>query len=89
MDLFLDTLPVRARRRATMGTLLTSIFIYAVLAWFGAKSAYQPWLFDDVTMSPPHLKTWPAGAAITLGSSSSASIPSCSASSWCAWSRSG
>jgi TRAP-type C4-dicarboxylate transport system permease small subunit len=67
MDLVLDSLPPRAKRGATMGTLLISIFVCSILAWFGFKSGYQLWLYDDVTMSPPYFKTWPAGAAIALG----------------------
>ncbi|MDP2334135.1 MAG: TRAP transporter small permease [Reyranella sp.] len=67
MDLALDMLPTNARRRAVMMTLLVSIFICSVLAWFSAKNGYQLWLYDDVTMSPPYFKTWPTGAAITLG----------------------
>ncbi len=67
MDLVLDSLPPRTRRRATVGTLLISIFVCAVLAWFSAKNAYQLWLYDDVTMSPPYYKTWPTGASVALG----------------------
>jgi TRAP-type C4-dicarboxylate transport system permease small subunit len=67
MDLVLDTLAPGARRYALMGTLLVSIFICAVLAYFSFKNAYQLWLYDDVTMSPPYFKTWPSGAAIPLG----------------------
>jgi TRAP-type C4-dicarboxylate transport system permease small subunit len=67
MDLLLDALAPGARRYATMATLLVSIFVCAVLAYFSFKSAYQLWLFDDVTMSPPYFRTWPAAAAIPLG----------------------
>ena len=67
MDLVLDSLPPVGRRYAEMGTLLISIFICAVLAYFSFKNAYQLWLYDDVTMSPPYFKTWPSGAAIPLG----------------------
>jgi TRAP-type C4-dicarboxylate transport system permease small subunit len=67
MDLVLDSLAPRARRYATMGTLLASLFICAVLAWFSARNAWQLWQFDDVTMSPPYFKTWPSGAAIVVG----------------------
>jgi TRAP-type C4-dicarboxylate transport system permease small subunit len=67
MDLALDMLAPRIRRYALMGTLLISIFICAVIAWFSAKMAYQLWLYDDVTMSPPYFKTWPSGAAIVVG----------------------
>ena len=61
--------PVARERAATreMATLLISIFICSVLAFFSFKNAYQLWLFDDVTMSPPYFKTWPSGAAIPLG----------------------
>lgn len=67
MDLVLDALPPRGRRIATMGTLLLSIFICAVLAFFSSKNALQLYRFDDVTMSPPYFKTWPSGAAIAIG----------------------
>jgi TRAP-type C4-dicarboxylate transport system permease small subunit len=67
MDLVLDALSPRARRYAEMGTLLISIFICAVLAYFSFKNALQLWRFNDVTMSPPYFKTWPSGAAIPLG----------------------
>jgi TRAP-type C4-dicarboxylate transport system permease small subunit len=67
MDLVLDSLPRGGRRYAEMVTLLVSIFICSVLAYFSAKNAYQLWLYDDVTMSPPYFKTWPSGAAIPLG----------------------
>jgi TRAP-type C4-dicarboxylate transport system permease small subunit len=67
MDLVLDMLTPGARRCAEIGTLLISIFVCAVLAYFSFKNAYQLWLYDDVTMSPPYFKTWPSGAAIPLG----------------------
>jgi TRAP-type C4-dicarboxylate transport system permease small subunit len=67
MDLVLDALPPAVRRYAEMATLLVSILICAVLALFSYRNAYQLWLYDDVTMSPPYFKTWPAAAAIPLG----------------------
>ncbi|WP_422002076.1 TRAP transporter small permease [Reyranella sp.] len=67
MDLALDLMPEAGRRRATIATLLISIFVCAVLAWFSAKNAWQLWVYDDVTMSPPYYKTWPTGAAVALG----------------------
>jgi TRAP-type C4-dicarboxylate transport system permease small subunit len=67
MDLLLDSLAPGVRRYATMATLLVSIFVCAVLAYFSFKAAYQLWLYDDVTMSPPYFRTWPAAAAIPLG----------------------
>ena len=67
MDLVLDSLSPGAQRYARMGTLLISIFVCAILAWFSFKNTRQLWLYDDVTMSPPYFKTWPAGASIALG----------------------
>lgn len=67
MDLVLDALPSTARRYATMGTLLISVVLCAILAYFSFKHAYQLWVYDDVTMTPPYFPTWPSGAAITLG----------------------
>lgn len=67
MDLVLDALPQRARRIAEMATLVVSIFICAVLAYFSFKHARQLWEYDDVTMTPPYFKTWPSAAAIPLG----------------------
>jgi TRAP-type C4-dicarboxylate transport system permease small subunit len=67
MDLVLDSLAPNARRYALMATLLFSIFVCAVMAYFSFKAAYQLWLYDDVTMTPPYIRTWPAAAAIPLG----------------------
>jgi TRAP-type C4-dicarboxylate transport system permease small subunit len=67
MDLLLDALTPAARRWAEVATLLVSIFVCAVLALFSFRNAYQLWLYDDVTMSPPYFKTWPAAAAIPVG----------------------
>ena len=67
MDLLTDMLPPRAQFYASVITRLTSIFICAVIGYFSFKNAHQLWLYDDVTMSPPYVKTWPAAAAIPLG----------------------
>jgi TRAP-type C4-dicarboxylate transport system permease small subunit len=67
MDLVLDMLPPKSRHYATMAALLISIFICAVLAYFSAKNALQLWQYDDVTMTPPYVKTWPSAASIPLG----------------------
>jgi TRAP-type C4-dicarboxylate transport system permease small subunit len=67
MDLLLDSLSPAARRYAEMATLLISIFVCSVLAFFSFKNAYQLWYFDDVTMTPPYFKTWPSAAAVPLG----------------------
>ena len=67
MDLVLDALAPAARRYATVGTLLISLLVCAVLAYFSFKHAYQLWLYDDVTMTPPYFPTWPSAAAIPLG----------------------
>jgi TRAP-type C4-dicarboxylate transport system permease small subunit len=67
MDLVLDALAPTPRRYATMFTLLVSVVLCAILAFFSFKHAYQLWVYDDVTMTPPYLPTWPSGAAITLG----------------------
>ncbi|MBI2206395.1 MAG: TRAP transporter small permease [Candidatus Rokubacteria bacterium] len=67
MDLVLDALSPAARRYATMATLLVSILVCAILAYFSGKNALQLWAYDDVTMTPPYFKTWPAAAAIPLG----------------------
>lgn len=67
MDLVLENLAPGARRRATMATLLISIFVCAILAYFGYKNALQLFTYDDVTMSPPYFHTWLSAAAIALG----------------------
>lgn len=67
MDLVLNALGPAARRYATAGTLLFSIAICSILAYFSGKNAYQLWLYADVTMTPPYFRTWPAAAAIPLG----------------------
>jgi len=67
MELLLDALAPEARRYTNMAVLFVSIFICAVIAFFGLKNAIQLWRFDDVTMSPPYFRTWPSAAAIPLG----------------------
>jgi TRAP-type C4-dicarboxylate transport system permease small subunit len=67
MELVLDALSPGARRLAHMGVLLASVFICSVLAYFSFKNAYQLWLYDDVTMTPPYFETWPSAAAIPIG----------------------
>jgi TRAP-type C4-dicarboxylate transport system permease small subunit len=67
MDLVLDALAPAIRRGADILMLLVSIFVCAVLAWFSYKNARQLWEYDDVTMTPPYFKTWPAAASIALG----------------------
>jgi len=67
MDLVLEALPDRFRRYAVIATLFVALLVCAVLAYFAAKNAYQLWDYDDVTMTPPYFKTWPAAAAIPLG----------------------
>lgn len=67
MDFVLEAMPPSARRVATIGTLLISIIVCAIFSWFSGKAAYQLWLYDDVTMTPPYFKTWPAQASISLG----------------------
>jgi TRAP-type C4-dicarboxylate transport system permease small subunit len=67
MDLLIETLPEGGRRVLQIVTLALSVFICAVLAYYSARNAHQLWLYDDVTMTPPYFKTWPAAAAIPLG----------------------
>ena len=67
MDLVIEALPTGLKRIATVATLLISVFVCAILAWFSFKAAHQLWLYDDVTMTPPYFKTWPSGAAISIG----------------------
>jgi TRAP-type C4-dicarboxylate transport system permease small subunit len=67
MDLLIDNISPAARRRANILTLLASVFVCAVIAWFSFKHTYQLWEYDDVTMTPPYFKTWPAAAAIPVG----------------------
>ncbi|MCB1511005.1 MAG: TRAP transporter small permease [Hyphomicrobiaceae bacterium] len=67
MDLVLDLMAPGARRWATVATLIASIFICAIFAWFSYKLAYQQWDYDGVTASPPYYKTWPAAASLPIG----------------------
>ena len=67
MELLIDNIPATAQRWLNIITLIASIFICAVIAWFSFKHSYQLWEYDDVTMTPPYFKTWPAAATIVLG----------------------
>lgn len=67
MSLVVDALPPRGGRALEVATHVFSAFICAVLAYFGAKYAYQLFRYDDVTMTPPYWRTWPSAASISLG----------------------
>jgi TRAP-type C4-dicarboxylate transport system permease small subunit len=67
MTLVIDSLPVTWRRALEMLTFVLSLLVCAVLAYFGAKYAFQLYEYDDVTMTPPYWRTWPSAAAISLG----------------------
>jgi len=41
MDLVVESLSPQGRRRANIATLLASIFVCSVIAWFSFKSTYQ------------------------------------------------
>lgn len=67
MTVVVDALPPHIARWLSAGTLVLSLLICAVLAWFGTKYAYQLWDYDDVTMTPPYWRTWPSAAVMPLG----------------------
>ena len=67
MTLVVDSLPEKYRRRLEILTLLLSMFIYAVLAFYSSQQAWRAWIYDDVTMTPPYFKIWPSAAAVPLG----------------------
>ncbi len=67
MDLLTDLLPEQTRRVLSVVTLVLSLCICAVIGYFSLKNTMLMIEYDDVTMSPPYFKTWPAGAAIPLG----------------------
>lgn len=67
MDLLRDNLPPRAQRVAAIAALIVSMVLCSVLTYFTSTNAYQLWLYDDVTMTPPYFPTWPAAAAIPVG----------------------
>ena len=67
MTLIIDNLAPRVRQKTEIVTLLLSVLTCAVLSYFCGKYSLQLWEFDDVTMSPPYWRTWPSGAAISLG----------------------
>lgn len=67
MSLVVDALPEHWQRRLNITTLVLSMLICVVLAYFGSKYSYQLWEYDDVTMTPPYWRTWPSAAAIALG----------------------
>jgi TRAP-type C4-dicarboxylate transport system permease small subunit len=67
MSLVVDTVPPSVARWMEVFTLVLSMLICSLLAYFGFKYSFQLWEYDDVTMSPPYFKTWPSAAAIVLG----------------------
>ena len=67
MTLITDSLPAGFQRALEMLTHTLSLLVCAVMAYFGAKYAFQLYQYDDVTMTPPYWRTWPSAAAISLG----------------------
>jgi len=67
MTLVIDNMPPAVQRYMEITTLLLSVLTCAVLSYFSFKYAYNEWLIEDVTMTPPYWKLWPSAAAIPLG----------------------
>ncbi len=67
MTLLVDSLSPGVRRYVEITTLLLSVLTCAVLSYFSYKYAYNEWLIDDVTMTPPYWRVWPSAAAIPIG----------------------
>ncbi len=67
MSLLVDSLSPGVRRYVEITTLLLSVLTCAVLSYFSYKYAYNEWLIDDVTMTPPYWRVWPSAAAIPIG----------------------
>ena len=67
MTLVVESLPPSVRRYVDISTLLLSVLTCAVLSYFSYKFAYNEWVIDDVTMTPPYWRIWPSAAAVPLG----------------------
>jgi TRAP-type C4-dicarboxylate transport system permease small subunit len=67
MTLVIDSLSPGTRRYVEISTLLLSVLTCAVLSYFSFKYAYNEWVIDDVTMTPPYWRVWPSAAAIPIG----------------------
>jgi TRAP-type C4-dicarboxylate transport system permease small subunit len=67
MTVVVENLPPGVRRYAEISTLLLSVLTCSVLSYFSYKYAYNEWVIDDVTMTPPYWRVWPSAAAIPLG----------------------
>lgn len=67
MTLLIESLPDNARRILEVITLLLSVCTCAVLSYFSYKHAYNTYVIDDVTMTPPYWRIWPSAAAIPVG----------------------
>ena len=67
MSLVVDSLSPRGQRAMEVFTLVLSMMVCSVLAWFGTEYAFQIYQYDDVTMTPPYWHTWPSAASISLG----------------------
>ena len=67
MTVVVESLPPAVRRYVEISTLLLSVLTCAVLSYFSYKFAYNEWVIDDVTMTPPYWRIWPSAAAVPLG----------------------
>ena len=67
MTLIIESLPQGIRRVLEVTTLLLSVCTCAVLSYFSYKYAYNTYVIDDVTMTPPYWRIWPSATAIPIG----------------------
>ena len=67
MTLVIESLPPKYARILEIITLGLSVCTCAVLSYFSYKNAYNSYIIDDVTMTPPYWRIWPSAAAIPIG----------------------
>ena len=67
MTLVIESLPPNLARLLEIVTLLLSVFACAVMSYFSGKYAYNEYIIDDVTMTPPYWPIWPSAAAVPIG----------------------
>ncbi len=67
MNIIVDSLPPEIRKWLNFTTLVLSLLTCSVLSYFSFKFAYNTYLIDDVTMTPPYWRVWPSAVTVPIG----------------------
>lgn len=67
VELITDRMPIRIRDLIQAFADVCSLIVYALIAWYGAKSAWASTLMGEVSSGAVQFPQWPAKIALMLG----------------------